>query len=75
MSAERSQLATRYKRLEEGIPIQRRAQIIMAEIEALRRRERSVFDLLQEDTAMRERLMRGPGAFKRHELTFIAEVE
>lgn len=76
MSAEKSFLTTRYKRLEEGgVSMSRRAQIIMAEAEALRRCTVNIFDLLKDDSAMQERLMKGQGAFKRHELSFIAEVE
>jgi hypothetical protein len=76
MSAERSFLAARYKRLEEkGVSMSRRTQIVMAEAEALRRRSTNIFDLLKDDDAAQERLMRGPKAFQQHELSFIAEVE
>lgn len=76
MSAERSPIATRYKRLEEqGVSMSRRAQIIMAETEAMRRRNMSIFDLLKDDAEMQERLTRGSCAFRRHELSHIAEVE
>ncbi|MGB7925556.1 MAG: hypothetical protein WCF57_20125 [Pyrinomonadaceae bacterium] len=53
----------------------RREAILQAEDVALRRQATSVFDLIKDDQEMRERLTRGPGAFKEHEVSLIAVVK